>query len=395
MLTEIEELENLHRVVGRVFAVDDVMLGQPDDGFLLRYRGRLRMDSAQAYDELAAALRPLEITPLFRLEDGQQVIYLVSGLIQPRFGKVWVNLLLFLLTVWSVLFAGALMAYGERFPHANPDWVLQQAIKNPLPGWPFAVSLLAILLAHEFGHYFAGRRHGTAVTLPYFIPMPFSLFGTMGAFIQMKDLPKNRRALLDIAVAGPLTGLVVAIPITLYGLSTSRLGTVGGGFLEGNSLLYLLAKYAVFGRWLPEPVSYGGWQPVLYWLRYFFTGQPLPLGGTDVYLNMVALAGWAGILVTALNLIPIGQLDGGHIFYVLAGRWAERVRLVLIALLAGLGLLWSGWWVWAFLLLWFGGRHAQPLDEITPLDPRRRWLAALMLVVFLLVFSPVPFISLP
>ncbi len=395
MLTEIEELENLHRVVGRVFAVDDVMLGQPDDGFLLRYRGRLRMDSAQAYDELAAALRPLEITPLFRLEDGQQVIYLVSGLIQPRFGKVWVNLLLFLLTVWSVLFAGALMAYGERFPHANPDWVLQQAIKNPLPGWPFAVSLLAILLAHEFGHYFAGRRHGTAVTLPYFIPMPFSLFGTMGAFIQMKDLPKNRRALLDIAVAGPLTGLVVAIPITLYGLSTSRLGTVGGGFLEGNSLLYLLAKYAVFGRWLPEPVSYGGWPPVLYWLRYFFTGQPLPLGGTDVYLNMVALAGWAGILVTALNLIPIGQLDGGHIFYVLAGRWAERVRLVLIALLAGLGLLWSGWWVWAFLLLWFGGRHAQPLDEITPLDPRRRWLAALMLVVFLLVFSPVPFISLP
>ncbi len=391
---DVAELDALHRLVGQVFAVRDFTLGRPQDGFFLRYRGRLTMESATAYERLAAALRPLEITPLFRLEEGDEVIYLVEGVIRPQPGKAWVNLLLFGLTVWSVLFAGALMAYGEMNPTASSDWIWQQALHNPFPGWPFALSLLAILLAHEFGHYFAGRRHGTAVTLPYFIPMPLSFLGTMGAFIQMKDLPKNRRALLDIAIAGPLAGLIVAVPITLYGLSVSQLGVVNSGFLEGNSILYLLAKYAVFGRWLPEPLTYGGLPPALYWLRYFFTGQPVPLGGTDVYLSTIALAGWAGILVTAMNLIPIGQLDGGHIFYVLAGRRADRLRPIVLLLLGLLGLFWSGWWWWAFLLVILGGRHAEPLDQITPLDARRRWLAVLALVIFVLVFSPVPFVPL-
>ncbi|MCP4418636.1 MAG: site-2 protease family protein, partial [Chloroflexi bacterium] len=175
----------------------------------------------------------------------------------------------------------------------------------------FAVSLLAILLAHEFGHYLAGRYHKTAVTLPYFLPLPVWPFGTLGAFIQLKEAPKNKRILHDIGVAGPLAGLVVAIPVLLWGLKLSDIGELplfilDGEFfsLEGNSILYLLAKYAVFGEWLPSPANYGLLSPFEHWVRFFFTGHPLPLGGRDVLIHPVAFAGWGGLLVTSLNLIP-------------------------------------------------------------------------------------------
>lgn len=378
--------------VDEVLAVRDYTLGGPKDHYLWRFRGRLVLDSAQAYDHLAESLHDLDVTPLFREEEGLHVIYIIRGIARAKPSDPWINGILFLLTVWSVLFAGALMAYGEQQPYADGGTILSSALHNPLPGWPFALSLLAILLAHEFGHYFAGRLHGTAVTLPYFIPFPFGLLGTLGAFIQMKDVPKNRRVLLDIGIAGPLAGLAVAVPVTLYGLAISPLGHVTTGFLEGNSILYLLAKFAVFGKWLPQPLSYGGLPPLLYWLRYFFTGTPLPLGGLDVQIGMVAMAGWAGILVTAMNLIPVGQLDGGHVFYVLFGRYARLMRPLFIGLLFALGFLWNGWWLWALLLLLVGGVHAEVLDEITPLDTRRRWLGLLALIIFLLVFSPVPFV---
>ncbi len=165
----------------------------------------------------------------------------------------------------------------------------------------------------------------THVTLPYFLPFPLSPFGTLGAFIQLKEPPRNKRILMDIGIAGPLAGLVVAIPVLLLGLSLSKVEPInlapGQGFtLEGNSLLYLFAKFLVFGRLLPAPSSYGNLPPVLYWIRYFFTSQPLPLGGMDVMIHPIAWAGWAGLLVTAINLIPAGQLDGGHLMYVLLGK---------------------------------------------------------------------------
>ncbi|MDZ4158970.1 MAG: site-2 protease family protein, partial [Anaerolineaceae bacterium] len=266
-------------------------------------------------------------------------------------------------------------------------------------GFPFAASIIAILGAQEFGHYLAGRFHGLHVTLPYFIPMPFSPFGTMGAFINMKGAPKNRRALLDVGIAGPLAGLVVTIPVLLLGLSLSTveplpLAPAAGTALqlEGNSLLYLLSKLVVFGRILPEPPSYGGVAPLLYWARYFFTGAPSPLGGIDVLLHPVAWAGWAGILVTGLNLIPAGQLDGGHMLYVLFGR--KTSQRILPFILAGLALLgwiaWRGWWLWAVLIYFLGRTHAEPLDQITALDGRRKALAVVALLVFVLTFTPVP-----
>jgi membrane-associated protease RseP (regulator of RpoE activity) len=391
----LPDSEILNNIVSRVFRYDDVTLGDPNKGYFLRYRGTLLRDSVEAYDQLAEALRPYDITPLFRLEDGSQTVLLVRGTIHPKPSKVWVNILLFGLTVLSVLFVGLLYSYQGPVPNDLPG-MLWTLITHLWVGWPYAVSLLAILLAHEFGHYFVGRARGAAVTLPYFIPFPFSQIGTMGAFIQMKSIPKNKRSLFDLAVAGPLAGLVVAIPILLLGLSQSSLGTVTavqGGSAEGNSLLYLLAKFVVFGKLLPAPVNLSGLPLLNHWISYFFIGQPSPVGSTDVFINQVAWAAWVGLLVTFLNLIPAGQLDGGHIIYAVFGKRANRILPFILVATVLLGFLWGGWWLWAVLIFLLGRSHAEPLDQITQLDPSRKTLAVLMLVIFLITLAPIPFIS--
>lgn len=391
------EIDTLTSRVSRVFNIEDITLGSEKLDYVARYRGRLRIDSAQAYDQLADSLRPMNITPLFRQDGEQQAVILVSGTINPRPSNLWVNIILFFLTVLSVIFAGALSAYNG--PTSGPTQaILNSALSAIVAGIPFAVSLLAILLAHEFGHYLAGRYHGTQVTLPYFIPFPFSPFGTMGAFIQMKEPPKNKRILLDIGIAGPLSGLIIAIPILLYGLSLSKVQPISVApnqviQLEGNSILYLLSKFFIFGQWLPAPSSYGGLSPLLYWIRYFFTGQPLPLGGVDVIIHPIAWAGWAGLLVTALNLIPAGQLDGGHLIYVLLGRRARLLLPAILVTLVLLGWVWNGWWLWAGLIFFVGRAYAEPLDQITSLDPPRKLFALLGLIIFFLVFTPVPLIQ--
>ena len=360
-------------------------------------QGELLLDSEVAYDQLAESLLNHEVTPLFRVESGRHTILLLEGVISPKPSNPWVNLVLFVLTVISVLFAGALYDYSGPVSD-SPIEMIQFVLSNLWKGWPFAVSLLAILLAHEFGHYLAARYHRSAVSLPYFIPFPISIFGTMGAFIQLKSPPKNKNVLLDIGAAGPYAGLVIAVPVLLYGLYTSELNVLpsvlqsGQGF-EGNSIFYLALKFAVFGEWLPRPETFAGLSPVSYWLQYFFTGTPLPHGGVDVTLNQVAWAGWAGLLVTALNLIPAGQLDGGHLLYVLFGRNARKLLPVILALLVLLGFVWSGWWLWAFLIMFLGRMHAEPLDQITPLDPGRKAIAIFGLVLFVLLFMPVPLMT--
>ncbi len=220
----------------------------------------------------------------------------------------------------------------------------------------------------------------------------------MGAFIQLKEPPKNKRVLLDIGIAGPIAGFLVAIPILLYGLSISYIDTIdlapGQGLqLEGNSILYLLAKFLVFGQFLPAPLDYGGISPLFYWVRYFFTSQPLPIGGLDVLISPVAWAGWAGMLVTALNLIPAGQLDGGHVIYSLIGKKAGLLLPIVLVILLLLGFAWSGWWIWAVLILLLGRVYAEPLDQITKLNNGRKLLAFTGLLIFILVFTPVPLVQ--
>ncbi len=382
--------------VKQVFRIDEVTWGDEKRNFLIRYRGNLLIDSQDAFSKLTKSLKHLDVTPLFRIEEGQQVIVLLKGIVTPKPSNPWINLILFILTGLSVVFAGTFFEYRGPLT-TDIEQLLPHLLPTLLRGLAFAGSLLAILLAHEFGHYLAARYHRSAVTLPYFIPFPFSPFGTMGAFIQLKEPPKNKRILLDIGIAGPLAGLVVAIPLLFLGLYLSQTDKLplfiaqGQAIsLEGNSILYLFMKYIVFGDWLPAPATFGGLNPFIYWLRYFFTGQPIPYGAVDVLLHPVAWAGWAGLLITALNLIPAGQLDGGHILYGLFGKRSRIILPFILVALIILGRVWSGWWLWAFLIFLLGRSHAEPLDQITPLDPRRKALAVFGLIVFVLVFTPIP-----
>jgi len=399
------ELEVLNGYVSRIFRVEDVTLGDSQK-MIARYRGRLlNEDSVAAYDQLTELVKPYGITPLFRKEDGGQVVYLIPTPVIPKpRARFYVNVILFILTVISMLLMGVDIP-PESIP-ANGSVPLSLLFLNILSGWPFALSMMGILFAHEMGHYVACRIYGVPATPPFFIPAPFlSPLGTLGAFIAMRGIPKNKRVLFDVGVAGPIAGLVVAIPVLFLGLSLSHLGTINhppsgmSNFIEGNSLFYLFAKYVTFGKFLPEPVNFGGLSPVVYWIRYFLSGQPIPYGGVDVVIHNVALAGWAGLLVTALNLVPVGTLDGGHVAYGLFGDKAKKIFPIAIGVLVALmvlpGLLIpSGsfnfsWLLWVLILFWLGNVRTQPLDDITELDPTRRAVGYTMLVAFILLFTPI------
>ncbi len=333
------------------------------------YTGRLLIDSMAAYDKLDAAFAPLDHLPILAAEGDRQVVRAVRGRINPP-PRSWLpNLVLLILTIFSLLFVGALSESADF-----------GSVLDLLRGLPYAVGVLLILGSHELGHYFAARYHKVSVTLPYFIPLPVpGSFGTLGAFIQLRQPMRNRRVLLDVGAAGPLIGLIVAIPILLIGLKTSpllsssvpltdlfmlRTPTVSYA-IEGNSILYALAKIVVFGHFVPD-------------------------GLHDVFINQLAWAGWTGLLVTAINLIPVGQLDGGHIAYSLFGERARIVYLPLLVLLGVLSLFYEGWILWIFLLLLLGRVYATPLDSITKLDRRRQIIAVVSLVMFVLVFMPLP-----
>ena len=407
----LPELDLLAQHVSRIFRIEDVTAGNPKE-WIARYRGHLLRedDSVAAYDQLADALRPYNITPLFRKEkDGKQVIFLVPSPAPPRpRAKLYVNIILFILTILSVMLMGADVP-PEAIP-ADGSVSISLLLRYLFTGWPFALSMLGILFAHEMGHYIACRYYRVPATLPFFLPAPLlSPLGTLGAFIIMRGIPKNKRILFDVGVAGPLAGLVIAIPVLFLGLYLSPLGPIdpassGSGFLEGNSLFYLFSKYVVFGKLLPDPVSLGGLSPAMYWLRYFFTAQPIPFNGMDVQLHSVALAGWAGLLVTALNLIPVGTLDGGHVAYGLFGEKAHRIFPIAIGLLITLSVLPSlltlsagainfSWLLWVMILFWLGNVRTQPLDDITPLDPSRRALGITVLIIFVLLFTPIPMMA--
>lgn len=294
------------------------------------------------------------------------------------------QLVLFVLTVASVFWAGA----QWEDPTAAPALLI--------PGAAFALPLMAILLAHEFGHYTAARLHGIPASLPYFLPLPFlSPFGTMGAVILVSERTKRRDALLDFGAAGPLAGLVVAIPMMVVGLNLSTFGplpTTGLVIQEGQCILYWALKSAVFG--------------------------PIP-AGHDVLLHPTALAAWVGFLVTFLNLLPFSQLDGGHVAYALLGerqnRFARYIFFFPLALLVyngvtfGIPLLFGeqGFtnttfvgatltWLVIFAMLAIlrnrAGLAHPPTDAEPQLGPVRKGVAVLTLSFFVLLFMPSPWV---
>lgn len=269
------------------------------------------------------------------------------------------HVLLFAVTFLTTTMAGAL--------HVGVD-----PVRNPLgmlAGLPFSITLMTILLCHELGHYVLAAVHRVPATLPYFIPGPPFLVGTFGAFIKMHGMPRSRRALFDVGAAGPWAGFVVAVPAVILGLSWSEVRPLGGeleaGLTLGNSILFSTLSSTVLGVH-PDDVT--------------------------ILLHPVALAGWFGIFVTFLNLLPIGQLDGGHVIYALFGRTHRKIARAFFVVVLGLGFLgWQGWFLWAFLLGFvLRVDHPDTQDSDTPLDPFRKFAAWCTIAVFVLTFMPVP-----
>lgn len=356
----MDELNWLRRALHGVFAIEDITLGAAG-GSAVQARGRFLIDSATAYARLRPVCRSRGYTLLFRRKGEDDLVLLVSARARPAPNNRWIPLVLAVATLASMMFSYAL------FWEAS-DLTWPAIVGNMRKGWGFTLSLLAILIAHELGHYFTARYFGVAVSLPYLIPFPLSPFGTMGAMIRMKSIPPSRRSMLLIGSAGPIAGLIVAIPILLFGLSLSEvapLPTQGGYSMEGNSLLYAALKFLTFGRLLPS-------------------------GGNDVLLHPIAFAGWAGLLVTSFNLIPAGQLDGGHVAYALLGTRARYLNWATMGTLMVLGMWWQGWFLWAALAFVFSRVSVRPLDDVSQLAPGEIAIAICVLVLFVSIFTPFP-----
>ncbi len=265
--------------------------------------------------------------------------------------------ILFLTTIFTTLFAGALQQGIDLFKEPIRFW----------EGYPFSLSIMTILLGHEMGHYYASKIHKTKATLPYFIPAP-SIIGTFGAFIKMKSPILTRKALIDIGATGPLVGFVLSIIASIIGLKMSKVIPTTGQeefFTLGDSILFFLLIKLTIGD---VPAGY------------------------DVLLHSVAFAGWIGLFVTSMNLIPIGQLDGGHISYALFGRWHFYISRICLLIIAVTGILyWYGWLVWGLLLLFLGIDHPPILIWESSLSKSRKIIGILSFIIFILTFTPMPF----
>ena len=312
------------------------------------------------------------LTDIPRFEHHLEPAYASERQQRPPIRLRWPNVVLFLLTLLTTTMAGAdsagapvLLGVGASLP-------------NLIAGLSFSIPLMLILFAHEMGHYLTARRYGVDSSLPYFIPAPFpSLFfvGTFGAFIRMRRLPRSRREMFDIGATGPWAGFVVAVIAAAVGLSRSQvtpLDTAQGGLFLGNSMLFWGISRVVLGV---DPNS------------------------VNVNVHPIALAGWIGLLVTAINLLPVGQLDGGHVVYsLLGGRWH---RIVSRAAWLGCGLMalvpyllhlsfWGGWLLWFVLLIGLGLGHPATTDTDLPLSGTRRIAAFATIVLLVVTFTPVP-----
>lgn len=317
-------------------------------------------DSPDFHTPAASPLEPVYVSPV-------PPVLLAPPRPRPR---MWRHLILFLLTVATTMFVGAehFAAFYIDFGRRALDLTTAQFILNGL--W-YSVSILAILGAHEFGHYYACKRYHVEASLPYFLPAPLPLTGTLGAFIRIRQTIPGKRELFDIGIAGPIAGFLVAIPVLLVGMSLSRVTELPAntqGFVE-----------------LGEPLLFRG-------VAWLFFGTPPD--GYSINMHPMAFAAWFGLLATALNLFPIGQLDGGHISYAVLGPKSTLVTLGTVVALIGLTFMSNSWLVWTVLtvvmLVAFGPRHPRTVDEDIPLNRTRLWLAAAALLMFILCFTPAP-----
>jgi membrane-associated protease RseP (regulator of RpoE activity) len=289
----------------------------------------------------------------------------------PKFqDRRWKHLLLFVLTVITTTVAGVghYLSFRSDFASSLPPDVSVTAMI--FGGLWYSGTILAILGCHELGHYFACRYYDVDASLPFFIPVPLFLTGTMGAFIRIREPIHSKRMLFDIGIAGPIAGFLVAVPALIFGLAMSHVVQIPADvpLLElGEPLLFKAFSTLIWGT---QPAGY------------------------SINLHPMAFAAWFGLLATALNLFPIGQLDGGHISYAVLGRWSTYVTIAMIGVAVMLTYFSTSWLVWTTLmvgmLVMFGARHPRTIDEHVPLDRGRLILALVALIMFVLCFTPAP-----
>jgi membrane-associated protease RseP (regulator of RpoE activity) len=286
----------------------------------------------EASDHASGAVAPVDLSPPYFVWEPR-----------PKFqNRLWLHCLLFLLTIASTRWTG---------------------------GWAYSITILAILGCHEFGHYFMCRYYDVDASLPYFLPVPISLTGTLGAFIRIREPIASKRMFFDIGIAGPIAGFLVAVPALFVGVFLSRVAPIdsGDGLWLGEPLLFKIASRLFWG--------------------------PMPDGYTLV-LHPIGFAAWFGMLATALNLFPFGQLDGGHISYAVLGRRSTYVTIAMVGVAMALSYLSMSWVAWTVLMIvmlfTFGVRHPRTYDEEEPLDRTRLLLAAFAVLMFALCFTPAP-----
>lgn len=360
MLNEAEQPEIVRQVM-------DVKIAIKENGVRL-FRGPLRGSASASFERLNRALSKGYV-PLVQEDEqlGAKIVLIPKPEEEDLSRKPvrpWLHWLLFGLTLITTTWAGARQQGVD----------LAQEPGRFTAGLPYSIGLLLILGVHELGHFFMARRHGMDVTPPYFVPVPFGL-GTFGAFIQMRSPPANRKALFDVAVAGPLAGFVIAVPALLFGLRFSSItagseGALSHGFLHGatvgSSILFTVLSKLSLGN----AAQYGAL----------------------VQLSPLAFAGWLGLFITALNLLPVGQLDGGHITRAMFGsRIGQTISSVAMWSLFLLALfVWPGLMMWVIIVFLIAGQGAPPLNDVTPLDAGRMVVGYLAMLILILILAPMP-----
>lgn len=354
-----KEIERVKGLVARHFPVYDVRVTYDVVEFFVRVDMTTLEEN---FERMRGEMKEHGYVPIIMYDKGEHIVT-VAKKPTTKYRSSYVNLALLIVTFFTMLIAGAASWAGYKGTDGfflEPEVVMNGALTFTLP-------LLAIIAVHEFGHYFAARRRGVATSLPFFIPS-IPPFGTFGALISIRDPLPDKKTLLEVGVAGPLAGLLLAIPLGIVGLVLTNTEAVLAPSNVGSEGLVAVQF------------------PILYQVFLYL----VPIEG-DYLMHPTAFAAWVGFLVTALNLLPMGQLDGGHIARALLGSKAKYLGYVTIAILAGISMaLFFGWIILVILVLFLGVRHPPPLNDLTPLDIKRKGVGVLAFVILVLAFAPVP-----
>lgn len=368
-------VSDLRGTINKYFSVEDVRWSEQAMAFYILPNEELLGEN---FDELRKELIPKGFIPTLVHEHNDHIIYVTKKpVLETR--SVKVNIVMFILTVISTIWAGAVLwapRTNYNMDSSNAGGALSSilgTITNPeLVAYGalfFALPLMLILGIHELGHYFMSKRHGVDASLPFFIPIPpfVTPLGTLGAFISLREPMPNKKALMDIGAAGPIAGFIVALPVTLIGLHLT------------NAQPLTIDNTGEFETILGSPLVFFGLQMLV----------PIKEG---LSIHPMAFAGWVGILVTSMNLLPAGQLDGGHIVRALFGNNSRYISYGVVIMLFGLGFMFAGWWIFTFLILILGTSHPPPLNDITKLTSKRKAIGAFTITMMVICFVPIPII---